>query len=590
MKANEQTRYCSTNILRFPAGANLEVVQSTTTHASGAYPSEAVELLQRCRTFKTVAEHTNSQAAAANNYLSSFINSRLMISDDELLELCRRSATQNAESRTISTVGVITRNRPESLELCLRSFIDRCARQGRKVDFAVGDSSPDHDCQEQVRTILQRLSSSHGVKISHIGLREKAAFAEAITKEGDIPAEVVNFALCGDRSLDFSPGANRNALLLHATGRMLLIADDDAVCEVATLGTPEGNLSFDSANEFIKFWFFPNRESALQARKLADIDILAIHEKLLGKSIRTCVADLPAAAGLNLAYTTPELFRALMSDDGRTLITATGMIGDSGLASPNKYLTLKGDSRLRLTRTAGDYASAFTSREIARAPLQVCLSDNPGHCMGLALGYDNRELLPPFLPVGRGEDFVFGQTLRVCFKDGFFGHLPWLIVHAPPDQRRYSESDMWHSPSIFYLGHLISACVGAIDLRSSLFAERERLRLLGNHLITLGKMPIDDFVEFMQVQMNKWRSFYAAFLGKELQLSKDPPPYWANDVKKTLEILRDRMLARPEPPYDLLANRTAEKAWSDTQRVVSKFGQVLYWWPNIVDTAKQLKQ
>ena len=210
--------------------------------------------------------------------------------------------------------------------------------------------------------------------------------------------------------------------------------------------------------------------------------------------------------------------------------------------------------------------------------------------MGLALGYDNRELLPPFLPVGRGEDFVFGQTLRVCFKDGFFGHLPWLIVHAPPDQRRYSESDMWHSPSIFYLGHLISACVGAIDLRSSLFAERERLRLLGNHLITLGKMPIDDFVEFMQVQMNKWRSFYAAFLGKELQLSKDPPPYWANDVKKTLEILRDRMLARPEPPYDLLANRTAEKAWSDTQRVVSKFGQVLYWWPNIVDTAKQLKQ
>ena len=80
------------------------------------------------------------------------------------------------------------------------------------------------------------------------------------------------------------------------------------------------------------------------------------------------------------------------------------------------------------------------------------------------------------------------------------------------------------------------------------------------------------------------------FLGKELQLSKDPPPYWANDVKKTLEILRDRMLARPGPPYDLLANRTAEKAWSDTQRVVSKFGQVLYWWPNIVDTAKQLKQ
>jgi hypothetical protein len=608
-KLQRERRYSCTNILRFPAGGNLEIVQSTTTQVSGAYPSEAVDLLLRCRTLKTVEEHTKANAQffnegssafaggavlssdshleRVNNQILSFINSRLMISDEEILELCRRSAARSTESGTISTVCVITRDRPESMERCLKSFIERCERHRRRIDFAVGDDTSDPGCQQQVRTILHRLSSSYGVKIRYAGLRENVAFSEAISSEGNIPVEVVKFALCGDDSIDFSPGANRNALLLHATGRMLLIADDDAVCDVATLDSPRG-LSFDSANEFIKFWFFPNRESALQSMKVADADILAIHEQLLGKSVRTCVADLPEAAGLNLAHTTFELFRALMSDDGRNLITSTGMIGDSGLTSPNKYLTLKGDSRRRLTKTASDYASAFTSREIARTPLQVCITDNPGHCMGLTLGYDNRDILPPFLPVGRGEDFLFGQTLRVCFRDGFFGYLPWMIVHAPPDQRRYAESDMWHSPLTFYLGHVVSACIGSVDLRSCLFDERERLRLLGNHLITLGKMPIIDFVEFVQIQMNRSRSFYAAFLGKELEASKDPPLYWANDIKKTLEILRNRMLAKLEAPYDLQPNRSWEKAWSDTQHIVFRFGQVLYWWPDIVKTAGRL--
>jgi hypothetical protein len=73
------------------------------------------------------------------------------------------------------------------------------------------------------------------------------------------------------------------------------------------------------------------------------------------------------------------------------------------------------------------------------------------YCMGL----DNRSLLPPFLPVGRNEDGVFGVTLGLTDENALFAHLPYGVIHDSQRPSSYAEDEKMVSARRTRLSDLI---------------------------------------------------------------------------------------------------------------------------------------
>jgi len=256
---------------------------------------------------------------------------------------------------------------------------------------------------------------------------------------------------------------------------------------------------------------------------------------------------------------------------------------------PMGYLLLDGQSLERLVRSEANYHSACTSRELFRIVSRPVISDDT-FCQTTFVGLDNRNLLPPFFPVRRGHDKIFGITLWRCFEDGYFAHLPWALLHAPVENRRYWPGEIIRSASGFDMDKVIIECVKSFEFGPGKRDGKERLHALGKHLMELGSLPLEDFEEFVRIQAWHTNSSFISMMENHLRRRGESPDYWANDVKKYIDILR-RSMTREDywVPLDLLDGRSVDEARELAQRLVLKFGQLLHWWPEMVEVARGLR-
>ena len=274
---------------------------------------------------------------------------------------------------------------------CLRSYLENCQRHGRAPEFVVTDDSAGTEAQVANRAVLQRFKRDFNARIRYAGSGEKSRFAEALAGESAVPLRIIRFALIGDERCVLSTGANRNCLLLDTVGTLVLSIDDDTRCRIAAAPQREEALASYSGYDPSEFWFFADRARALESVSFVEIDVLGCHEALLGNTVAN--VDGP------------------VDTTGRVAITLPGLVGDSGMASPRYLLTLTGASRERLVASPDAYRSAFRSREVLRTVRRPTISAG-SFCMTTFLGFDNRSLLPPFFPVQRNSDGVFGLLLQ----------------------------------------------------------------------------------------------------------------------------------------------------------------------------------
>src|SRR5262249_17006158 len=184
--------------------------------------------------------------------------------------------------------------------------------------------------REHYRQMLQSFAGERKVRIDYVGLEEKQAFAHKLIEEGDLPEEVIRYSLFDTINSGCSIGANRNALLLYTPGELLFGADDDTECQIAPSPRLNMGLAFNPMSDFMQIWSFPDREAALQSVSFENKDVLAIHEQLLGRELKVCLADPALAADLEFRQVNTRQLRPIVSADARVATTFTGLIGDSG--------------------------------------------------------------------------------------------------------------------------------------------------------------------------------------------------------------------------------------------------------------------
>ncbi len=208
-------------------------------------------------------------------------------------------------------------------------------------------------------------------------------------------------------------------------------SDDDILFETAVLPEAGGGVAVTSRVDPAGVRHYADRKRVLEALRPGG-DFLTSHEELLGRGVACCAR---AARGDVLALDDlgRDLALRLTAHPHRVLVTAAGLLGDSGFRSSSP-LDLRGESWQLATASGDAYETARASREVVRLVPRPTIGEC-GHLAGHHFGLDNRELLPPFFPAGRREDGIFALTLRVTHPQALCGHLPVAVLHDPVPSR-----------------------------------------------------------------------------------------------------------------------------------------------------------
>lgn len=452
---------------------------------------------------------------------------------------------------------------------CVKSYLENCQRNGRAVEVVVTDDSASTEVQKDNRAALQRLEKDFNVQIRYAGWPEKSRFAKSLAAESAVPPDVIRFALFGDERCPLSTGANRNCVLLDTVGALVLSVDDDTRCRIAAAPERDDAVAFYAGHDPSEFWFFPDRARALASVGFVEVDVLGCHEALLGSHVSEVGGPVDAS--------------------GRVAITLSGLIGDSGMASPRHYLTLTGASRERLVASPDDYRSAFRSREVLRTVRRPTISAG-SFCMTTFLGLDNRSLLPPFFPVQRNADGVFGLLRQKCMAGSHMAFLPWALLHAPEASRAFSADDVRSDAAGIRMADVVIACVLGHQARKGRVTDATRVRRLGKHLQGLGSSTLQDFEAHVRGLLRYRAHAFITTLQSRLQTYGASPPFWAEEVSQVTELMLKATTTEDYVvPRDLRHGQDAEQARVLSQQLVAGFGQLLEAWPALVAAATRLR-
>lgn len=606
--ADDNERYCAIEVINLPAGDGRSFVYSVSDRSAQFLAADMAVLLKKCRTFRTLEAHAEIVATvlelspnkiegvylkSAEMQFSELIERGLLISERELYERCRQAEQSQSIPPPISKIGVVTRDRPDSLRRCLESYVENAQTYGREIDFVVADDSEVADTRSHTREMLREMAQRYGVSISYAGQEEKRRYAANLIAGGDLPPEVVEFGLFDAEAYGYTPGANRNSLLLEMAGDVFFSTDDDTLCRFAVSRGVEDEDDFETVHtdstDPTSVWLFPDRETAIRESSFVNEDFLSHHEQLLGKQVASCVVAHGVDV-LNLEGLNPSDLATIQAGTARVLVTLNGVLGDSGLRTPIAFRLLNRESRQRLMQTESHYQACRFSREALRVVENASVSRRTWF-LSAALAFDNRRLLPPFLPVARGEDGVFADTLRVCFEDGFLADLPRAVLHLPPEARFHLPEEVWELASRLPMGTLMSACVGSFQAWRGLTDGEEKLRALGQHLVDIGSMGLVDFEEFAKMHLWQIHSSYVSKAEEELQDYEGLPDLWLEDIQKYLDSIREA-IRKPDyiVPSDGRPGLSSKETKLASLQLLKRFGELLIAWPDVMAKARQLRE
>lgn len=560
--------------------------------------SIAAEVVSRCRSFDTLENHAErirqelalppSASDELRQLLHDLSRTELLPSARELLRRCVRAADPGRSRCVIGAVGIPTRDRTSSLRRALESYMENARRHGRTAAFFVTDNSPTAGARTDNRQMLAELRGRHAVAIAHAGLEEKHRFAEALASEAEVPRALIDFALFSSKEVQSTDlhGANRNAMLLHAAGEPFLSVDDDTVCEAMSAPAPHEGLALHVGEDApMRLRFFPDREASLRAASRVDRDVLALHEQLLGRDVGSLLEE--EAGRTSLGDIDAGFLQTLAHRGGRVVVVSSGSLGDSGMSSlsPISLLHFRdGDSIIR----SDDMYRIVIRGEVLRDVDRMTINE-ASWFMSMAFSADNRELLPPFFPFGRGSDDGFGVLLKISSPDSYLGFLPWSVIHAPMSPRARRLDEFLKSPIAFGMDKIVDACVRSFSPAVRGPDAAAVLERLGRHLIDLGSADVREFEEFVRLARLAQRTTLIAQLEEAIPLHNSTA--WAREASACLDALR-AATARDGPVIPLHAiipDASASDILLSVQRSVRSFGELLAAWPQIREGARRLR-
>jgi len=590
------------NVVTHPAGEDLQIVYSR-GNIPQTLPTFAVDFALSCKTFRPLDEHLEEfatrhdwnalQCDALRAWLPQLVAARVLLSGEDVRRRCAALMKPGAGPPPIAAIGFPTGgNRSALVTRAVASFAENATRHGHNVDIIVADSSGNPADAERMRTTVSSLAGRALGNFLFIGEPEKRAFCERVAREAGCDQALLEFALLDPFGLGFACGANRNALLLQQAGDMLCAVDDDVVCQLATPGKSDAQLSsFSQFDPFVR-QFFTDRESALAAARWSDLDFIGAHEEMLGRDLGHFFGPDLGTQQLDLAHVGDHFLARIDRPAAVIRTTFTGHVGDPGMPTSVYYLYAEGKSRQSLPVDEEAYRAVMSSRSVLTCVTNRAIGDE-SVSPGMAMGLDHRELLPPFFPVLHAEDYVFGATVWQCCPDTIAGHLPIAVLHEPPPGKPVillDDLSRDRRALVFEFAHIMRRIVLDDFEPAENATAAERMQALGRQLVERASLPAADFIEYMRTQTLLYESSKMAYLGEQLRDAPDAAPCWRRDVETYIDHCRLAVTFDDfDIPFDLKGLGSAAEIRVLMQQLIHRYGLLLQAWPVIVEATKRLR-
>ena len=561
-------------------------------------PAAVVAALLKSHRFDTLEGHARRLAEqfqmAANSVpalteeLGELVQRGALVSKAQLLG--RPRSRPPGGDIPLNTLAIPTRERPLAVERCLSSFSRVAEMEGRALRAVVVDSTPDPSRAEQTRQALRGVQRTRGTSVLFASSQEVARFAVTLARTAAVPDEVARFALSDLHEVGgCDTGANRNALLLGLAGSVFLMTDDDTLADVRGALPAAADLVISGSADPSRMWIYRDEGEAERAPTHPEVSLFQRCQRLLGRSVTDIAGDLSLEA-VRFEEVRPDLLGRLLSGAASVGVVATGIWGDSGARFPCFYLWNRPELVEPLTRDDSTYAVLSRSRQMIRQVATPTVTGG-GFLMSTCLGLDNRGLLPPFLPVGRGQDLSFGTMLQKVSDRVLVGHLPEAVTHRPTDGRGQQAQDLWDPANHLDLSAVVDALLALVSqgLETAPSAE-SRLRRMGANLQELAAQPWPEIDRLLQREL--WQRLVRRVTGWESSVrSRATDGPWLRDLERFQDHLFERVVrGDPALPDLLLVGRDPEQAAATLRAFLADLGRLLGCWPALMAAARQLRQ
>jgi len=508
--------------------------------------------------------------------LGQFAEEGWLVSSKELARQCT-ATVRGEEAKPITTVGFTTRNRPRELARAIRSYAENFRAFERTAGITLIDDGPS---DAETRELADSLAKEVGVEIRVAGRSDREQWARALAEESGVDPEITRFALLGDERCPVTTGSARNSLLLDSVGEAYLLADDDGVCRTARCPQAEDGWALSSRADPTQFWFYESREKLHERVTFEEADLLGLHERLLGQEAGALFAEDPEP---ETRFTTAVLDHQLRRHGARVRASMAGIVGDSGLGG-SAYLLRDRWSQARVTVSEEFFRAVVESRQVLRSTTRPTIGDGTT-CMAGNLGIDHTALAPPFSPVQRNSDGVFGRLLKICFERSIMGYLPEAALHDPVETRTQSIEDYFEGLRRVRFADYLLRMFEIWDARSATQKTEDSLRSLGSFLTESAEGPAEELDGMLLGRILEAE-------GPKLQRdrrseTRELPGYYAALRARLLETTREA-IADPEylTPRDLSGDNPRALA----REMTAQTGRLIQAWPELHAAAKRLRE
>ncbi|HEY1257578.1 MAG TPA: hypothetical protein VGF01_22645 [Terracidiphilus sp.] len=581
--SDRQIRYCGETrallsarkvLLRNPLSSRTTIIERGIATA-----------LSACTTFASAEEQSLRLAAAlgidqsaGTQVLKSVMDAGLFISIPESKKLFFRFAS-SATPRRIECIAIPTRNRPEMLRRCLGELQENLAEFGRNPQVVVLDDSDSEPLQRANAEVMDAHARKWGTKLLHIGEEKRSHITAQLARKTGISSESVTFALKRNPEYSVSMGAAQNVLLLATIGRCTLFLDDDVRCRLASIPGSCDDVALRESD--IESWFFKDASEIEQCSFVRE-DLLGLHERLMNLSPSDKTKDFVAAHETD----SNTVFRRIESGEARVAAAQMGIVGDSGVDSPLTSYISGRETWTRLSGSEGLYQAAIRNRLIMRGAKNFIVTHN-NHTQTHCLALDNRDGLPPFLPIQRGQDGLFGLLIFKCVPNSLFGLIPRAILHSPEQAREFAPGAAVASIEHFLLSEammaLVSTC-GAITGTTT----GQRVASLGRSLAELRCASEEEIQDRLHSAIERLMLQLLQVVQARLDQANDA--YWRTDLEQIRDAALARLNSRNDLPISDLGNAPGKPySGNGLREIVLAFAELLQYWPTLVEASSSLQ-
>lgn len=581
------------NEVQQPDGSIL--ARNTRVGKEMVLPQEVLNAMSHCCDFRTMEEHVATlmdgndpeagRADAIRSVVQSVHDGGLTVSAKDI---CEQLTPVKAASpiREKPVVVVITWERPQALERLLGSILANCDLQNIDRCFVVDDSRSTENRSKNLQ-LTQAAARQAPIGIHYLGSDESRELMDGLIKRLPQHEEEIRFLVDRERWKDqWTAGIARNYSHLLSVGKPVVVFDDDALCAVYETPLREKGIEFSRRQR--EAAFYANDEEWRGEPASENRDPIARHMQCLGLTVPQALRVLGANKldQVALRHAQPAFARRL-NQHSRVLVTECGSMGDPGTGGIQWLATMSADSRDRLMQNEGRLQQAQDQRHCWLGRTHPVFEPNAN--ISQLTGFDNRGFLPPYFPIIRGQDRLFGVTTSFIFPDSVTLDYPWAVPHLPIPARTWSEQQNDFSVSSKFPGWLTSQVVSRKDQCPS-EATGSRLEFLAGSFRELAESPDQVLLDLYADDWNESRDKQIEDLQQNIRESAGQSKEWQEYLQNALRQVQSSSLVEPRIP-DLrgqvgeLSGSALVSFWREAWL---NFGRSLLAWPDIRQAARHI--